>query len=406
MNQILFVDDDENILHGLRRRLRSMRPEWQMVFATSAAEALELSKSMQIDVIVSDMRMPGMDGATLLGTLQKTHPHATRIILSGFAEEEAVLRTVGPAHQYLAKPCEDSLLIETIENALDLRGLLSRPELRSLVASIDTLSSPPDTYLRLVKALEDPKISQEQITQIVSSDIALTAEVLKLTNSAYFAIAQKISSVSHAVRMIGTETLKALALFVGIFRGFDGPKSEADNLLRLCHRSQQIGVTAALIAEYEKLPRPICQAVPSTGMLSHVGSLILYANRNKEMTKVIARVEKDHIPIEQAEIEQFGAGHPEIGAYLLGLWGFPAPVVQAVAYHHRPMDTPHREMNVLTAIYVAQDLTRQVAANETGKKVESHIDMDYLAGIGKADQLDEWHKIARVVADKYKTLTQ
>src|SRR5690606_35645205 len=108
----------------------------------------------------------------------------------------------------------------------------------------------------------------------------------------------------------------------------------------------------------------------------------------------------------QAEAEQFGAGHPEIGAYLLGLWGFPAPVVQAVAYHHRPMPTPHREMNVLIAIYVAQDLTRQVAAEETGKKAESHIDMDYLASIGKADQLDEWRMIARVVSDKYKTLTQ
>lgn len=406
MNNILFVDDDENILNGLRRRLRGMRPDWHMVFATSAAAAIELANHEEFDVVVSDMRMPGMDGATLLSTLQKSHPHATRIILSGFAEEEAVLRTVGPAHQYLAKPCEDALLVETIENALDLRDLLARPELRSLVASIDTLSSPPDTYLRLVKALEDPKISQEQISQIVSSDIALTAEVLKLTNSAYFAIAQKISSVSHAVRMIGTETLKALALFVGVFRGFDGPASEADKLLRLCHRSQQIGVTAALIAEYEKLPRAICQVVPSTGMLSHIGSLILYANRNAEMAEVIDRVEQEHIPIEQAEAEKFGAGHPEIGAYLLGLWGFPAPVVQAVAYHHRPMATPHREMNILTAIYAAQDLTRQVAAEEAGKEAESHIDMDYLKTIGKAQQLDEWHKIARVVAEKYKTLTQ
>lgn len=210
MNNILFVDDDENILNGLRRRLRGMRPDWHMVFATSAAAAIELASHEEFDVVVSDMRMPGMDGATLLSTLQKSHPHATRIILSGFAEEEAVLRTVGPAHQYLAKPCEDLVLIETIENALDLRSLLTRPELRSLVASIDTLSSPPDTYLRLVKALEDPRISQDQITRIVSSDIALTAEVLKLTNSAYFAIAQKISSVSHAVRMIGTETLKAI----------------------------------------------------------------------------------------------------------------------------------------------------------------------------------------------------
>lgn len=405
MHHILFVDDDTNILSGLRRQLRSARPKWNLHFATSGADALALATDMNFDVIVSDIQMPGMDGITLLETLQETHPDAVRIILTGHADNASYLRTIGPAHQFLSKPCDNQTLIDSIENALGLRQLLQSPELRTLVADSKSLASPPDTYIRLENAFSDPNYNLDSISKIVESDIALTTEVLKLTNSSYFAVTQNVASVAHAVRMLGMETLKALALFVGLYRGFDGPPRQAANLKRLCHRSQQIGVTAALIAEYEKLPRDICHAVPCIGMLSHIGTLILYANRPDEMDAVTKRVETEGISIDQAETDQFGAGHAEIGAYLLGLWGFPAPVIQAVAYHHRPMDLPHKDMNALTAIYVAQHLTREIADRENSQDVESQIDMAYLSLIGKDDRIEEWTNIARIVSLKYSELT-
>lgn len=405
MHHILFVDDDANILSGLRRRLRGLRPEWDLHFAANGAEAIELANNHSFDVIVSDIQMPEMDGVTLLETLQETHPDAVRIILTGHADNASYLRTIGPAHQFLSKPCENDVLIGSIENALGLRQLLQSPELRSLVADSKSLASPPDTYMRLEDAFSDPNYSLDSISQIVESDIALTTEVLKLTNSSYFAVTQNVSSVAHAVRMLGMETLKALALFVGLYRGFEGPASQAANLKRLCHRSQQIGVTAALIAEFEHLPREICQAVPSIGMLSHIGTLILYTNKPDEMEAVTKRVEQEGISIIEAETEQFGAAHPEIGAYLLGLWGFAAPIIQAVAYHHRPMDLPHREMSALTTIYIAQHLARELGEHDNGKTVESHIDMEYLSALGKDHKLEEWTNIARIVATRYHELT-
>ncbi|MFV1851422.1 MAG: HDOD domain-containing protein [Thalassospira sp.] len=405
MHHILFVDDDANILSGLRRRLRGLRPEWDLHFAANGAEAIELANNHSLDVIVSDIQMPEMDGVTLLETLQETHPDAVRIILTGHADNASYLRTIGPAHQFLSKPCENDVLIGSIENALGLRQLLQSPELRSLVANSKSLASPPDTYMRLEDAFSDPNYSLDSISQIVESDIALTTEVLKLTNSSYFAVTQNVSSVAHAVRMLGMETLKALALFVGLYRGFEGPPSQAASLKRLCHRSQQIGVTAALIAEFEHLPREICQAVPSIGMLSHIGTLILYTNKPDEMEAVTKRVEQEGISIIEAETEQFGAAHPEIGAYLLGLWGFAAPIIQAVAYHHRPMDLPHREMSALTTIYIAQHLARELGEYDNGKTVESHIDMEYLSALGKDHKLEEWTNIARIVATRYHELT-
>ncbi|WP_417835714.1 response regulator [Thalassospira tepidiphila] len=405
MSVILFVDDDKNILDGLRRRLRSVRSGWELHFAHDAESALAKAAEMEPDVVVSDMRMPGTDGAELLTMMQEKHPHSARIILSGFAEEEAILRTVGPAHQYLAKPCDDQMLVETIENALDLRNLLTNPDLRALVGGIDALASPPTTYTNLVKALENPLVGNEQLTAIVESDIALTAEILKLTNSAYFAVSQKITSVSQAIRMIGVDTLKALALFIGLFRSFDGPKPAVTRMMQLCKRSQQLGVVATLIAEQEKLPKEVISVMAAVGMLSHTGSLILYAYRANEMAEVIKRVETEDIPINVAERDQFGAAHPEIGAYLLGLWGFPSAMVQTVAYHHRPQDTRHTEMNALSAIYIAQHLAREVAIeSRTGKAPESRIDLEYLERLGKADRLPVWREIARVVEEKYREM--
>ncbi|OSQ40713.1 response regulator [Thalassospira mesophila] len=406
MNQVLFVDDEENILNGLRRRLHAKRPGWKTHFALSGKMALEMCAQNSIDVVVSDMRMPGMDGSTLLEKIRISHPEATRIILSGFAEDEAILRTVGPAHQYLAKPCDEGLLIETIEHALELKGMLQRPGLRALISGIDALASPPDTYMRLVKTLEDPMAGNDRITSIVSADIALTAEVLKLTNSAYFAITQKISSVSHAVRMIGMDTLKSLALFVGLFQGFKGPGHITRRLNLLCHRSQQIGVTAALIAEAEGLGKQMSMMVPSAGMLSHIGSLVLLMNRTQEMEQVMAHVERDNVSIITAEEEVFGAAHPEIGAYLLGLWGFPGPVVQAVAFHHRPADVPERTMTPLSALYFAQMLCRDINNPTQASQYPDQIDMAYLEAIGKTGRLETWREIATKVNNQYKTLTR
>ena len=241
MNDILFVDDDMNILSGLRRRARGRHPEWNISFATSGAEALSLCDQKTFDVVVSDMRMPGMDGAELLHQLQENSPDTARIILSGYSEDEAILRTVGPAQRYLAKPCDDEVLFEAIAQMFKMRTLLLKPDIRSIIGGIDALASPPDTYTRLVNALEDPKAGNDKVTAIVSSDIALTAEILKVTNSAYFALPSKITSISHAVRMIGTDTLKSLAIFVGLFKSFDGPPVVTRRIKTLCERSQQIG---------------------------------------------------------------------------------------------------------------------------------------------------------------------
>ncbi len=393
-SRILFVDDEVEVLRGLRRMFRGMRDEWVMTFAESGKEALELLENTPADVVVSDMRMPGMDGAQLLDAVRKRHPGAARIILSGYANEESVLRTIGPAHQYLAKPCDSETLTRTITGSLELRGLLKSEKLRRLVSSLDTLPIPPKIYFGLLEELNSPTASVNSVAGIFSRDVGMTAQILKLTNTAFFALPIKVTTARDAVQLLGFDTIRALVLMTGFFSQFKGDANAASVLERLSRRSFAIGVLAKAIAGKEGLGKPVADQACCAGALSHVGTLLLIANLPSKFKQAVAMVEDEGIGIIEAERLVFGANHAEFGAYMLGLWGFADPIIEAVAYHHQPGLCSGREAGTLTVLHAAQDLIRYRGdGNEIEEMPGVTLDLEYLSEVGLADRLPEWLKI-------------
>src|SRR3979411_3026664 len=124
MIRIVFVDDEVDVLQAMGRTLREMRHEWSMEFASSGGAALDELAKTPADVLVSDMRMPGMDGWELLAEVRKLYPQTVRLVLSGHADARSIMRAVGTAHQYLAKPCESGALKAAISQTHMLRALL------------------------------------------------------------------------------------------------------------------------------------------------------------------------------------------------------------------------------------------------------------------------------------------
>ena len=181
--QLLFVDDESKILDGLRRMLRPMRDEWDMSFAESGKEALELMEKEHFDVIVSDMRMPGMDGAELLEKVRKGHPDVVRIVLSGHSEMEAVVKTLGSVHQYLSKPCEASKLKEVISRALLLRNILANDQLMKTITRMTSMPSLPQLYVNLNKELKCTEVNMNRVSKIIENDVGMTAKILQLISS-------------------------------------------------------------------------------------------------------------------------------------------------------------------------------------------------------------------------------
>src|SRR3972149_9633005 len=161
--RILFVDDQPNVLDGLRRTLRSHRDTGEMEFAEGGQEALSLLKQRPFDVVVSDMRMPGIDGNQLLNTVKQEYPDSVRIVLSGQSDRGAIMRSVGPAHQYLAQPCDTETLKSTITRACALRDKLAQPALTRVISRITTLPSAPATYAQLLDELNSPDASVKRV---------------------------------------------------------------------------------------------------------------------------------------------------------------------------------------------------------------------------------------------------
>ena len=143
---ILFVDDDEWTLNLLRKTTRDMRRLWAMEFAQSGEEALDILAGFPCDVVVTDMQMPGMNGAELLDIVEKTYPEIIRIVLSGNYDQSSVFRLVRGEHQFLAKPCDLGLLIGTINASLKMRDMMAGDRVREKAGDlVDALNNLTDT---------------------------------------------------------------------------------------------------------------------------------------------------------------------------------------------------------------------------------------------------------------------
>lgn len=377
-HRILFVDDEPHVLQGTRRMLRSQRHVWGMAFATSGEEALTLFRENPFHVVVSDMRMPGMDGATLLETIQREAPETIRIILSGFSEQEAILRTVGPAHQYLAKPTAAEDLVAAISRSLTLRSYLANSNAEAILSQLKTLPSPPELYQSLVSAMKSFDGDGDEIVNIISRDPALAAQTLKLTNSAFYGLPEQTSSLHRAVQVLGFETLRALALKSDLFKAWEGVPSVTEKLNRLAHRSHLLGQVAAQIAKLEGLPPEMVDSALTAGLVSHVGTLSFMVGAPEQFAEVGQNVDDTLTELVDAEVAAFGCDHAQMGAYFLGLWAFMDGVVEAVAYHHHPRDHAAPPAPLTAIVHAAQALCKSGGAEPEANE----LDKDYIEASG------------------------
>lgn len=393
MKHILFVDDESNILDGIRRSLYADRDRWDMQFVVGGAAALEACEASNFDIVISDMRMPGMDGATLLKHIRDRFPNTARIILSGFSDAALSTQAVAVAHRFLAKPCNASELHLAIERVCAMQELLSSPEIRKIVGAVSQLPSLSSTYTDLTRAVKDPKISIRQVTEIIERDIAMSAKVLQLANSAFFGLSRKVTSLPSAVSFLGIETIKNLALTSEVFRVFVPDKRVPQSV---CDSIQQHAMRTAAIAGALPVERGTRDVSVVAALLHDIGSLFLASAMPNQFCQVLARVRESGCKSFEAEMELLGTSHAEIGAYLLGLWGIPHLAVEAIAHHHHPTRIPHSAFDCTTAVYVADLLAGELEDHPEGYNGLELAERDRacLETLGVLDQLPEFRELA------------
>ncbi|MBI3474859.1 MAG: HDOD domain-containing protein [Acidobacteria bacterium] len=393
MKRILFVDDESKVLDGLRRMMYAERNRWQTEFALGGEAALLACEAQPFDVVVSDMRMPGMDGATLLGHFQARYPSTARIILSGYSEASLAVRAGHVAHRFLAKPCTAADLCSMIERVCTLQDVLCTPEIRNVIGTIGELPSLSITYQSLTRAVNDPNSSINAVAQILAQDIAMAAKVLQLVNSAFFGLAQRVTTLQSAAVHLGMQTIKNLALASETFRVFVPDKRIPPSVVESIQQHAQL--TAAIAATLP-VAREIRDVTILSALLHDIGRLVLASKMPAEFVASEAKDIRDGHGIVEAEEKLLGTSHAEVGAYLLGLWGIPDLAVEAIAHHHRPTRIPHSGLDASAALYVADLLAHELTAHPndaTGAEL-SEFSRNCLQTLGVFPQYEELRSLA------------
>jgi HD-like signal output (HDOD) protein len=392
--KILFVDDEANVLEGLKRMLRGMRAEWSVAFASGGIEALILLKREPFDVVVTDMRMPDLDGAELLSTVRQLFPHISRIILTGDCGREALLRLIPVAHRHLTKPCDPTLLKDTLQRVCSLKDLLAQDRLQHLVSRLQTIPSLPAIYHEVIQELGSAEPSLHKIGQLVSRDMGMAARIIQVVNSALFGVRTKVVNPTQAVILLGTEMTKMMIVATNIFSQFSERDLEPFSLHAIWEHSLGMSMLARRIAQAERADDFVVDCATLAGLLQNVGVLMLAGNEPATYKKVLARQAAEGISLAVAERNEFGVSHGELGAHLLALWGFPDPVIEAVAWHHQPAGCPGSTFHALTATHVAAYLASQ--RREAGQMNDMELDIGYLEKLGIAPRLEDWRALANL----------
>lgn len=399
MKRAIFVDDEPNLLRGLRRMLLSIRRDWDMTFVESPVEALEImSAQPAFDVVVTDLTMPEMSGIEFLNEVTKRYPQTVRFVLSGQTDTASLLSASSVTHQFLTKPCDPQVLHNLLARAFSLTESLHGSRIKRTLLEMGALPSMPVIHREIVSEMQSPSPSIARIGAVIEKDAGLTMKLLQIVNAEFVGTGRQILSVAEAVQLLGLENIKSLVLMVEVF----SPMQEQDlpegiSLDFLWHRSLTVGDYAMRIAEYETHSEPIAQESFTAALLHKVGMLILATKMTRDFVEVVSRVRSGDTTLSEAERDCFGATHGEIGGFLFDLWGLPDAIVKAVTYYDYPSALPEQLYSVgdenrftsLTAVHVANYFCadREGMGDILGG---AYLDSDYLNRLGLAERLARW----------------
>ena len=362
--KVLFVDDQTILLNAIERVVRRQARDWEVELAASGKEALARLETKPFDVIVSDMRMPGMDGVDLLEYVRDHYPNLIRIILSGFSQNDRTIESVRVAHQFFIKPFSTQDLIDALQLTHCLYKRIRNPGLQSLIASIDRLPTPKQVYFDIQTAINNPNTTVEEIAQIIVRDTGITGKILQVVNSAFFGQSQRIESIEQAIKVLGIESIRSLVLIAGIA---SDQKEILNGIISLDLYSQhciEVAMIAKKLACLLGKTREEQATLFTIGLLHDVGKLVLL----KKYVEVYHEQKWRESPYSAithiSQIEKVAVDHAIIGAALVALWGIPAKIVNAIAFHEYPQEVENDDQHFALILHIADKVSQYLHCGE------------------------------------------
>ena len=375
--RLLFVDDEQAVLDGLRSVLRAQRHEWEVAFALGGPAGLEAVRNSSFDVVITDMRMPILNGAELLKQVKALQPGAVRVVLSGQTDHETAVKTAITAHQFLSKPCDIELLRKVVRRACGLNELLASPALRALVGDVSSLPVAPRSYLAISEALADPQSTITDVARIVEREPVLCAKVLQVVNSAFFGLPRVVSSIVQATNYLGTLSLKNLTLAMEAVSAAQG-LSTITSTEFVAYQTNSL-LVGLLGRQWYAGDRRNADNAFAAGVMRDMGHLIL--TRPGRLADDSDR-----------------ASHPAVSAYLLGLWGLPHAIIEAVAFHECPHTLAHESLELADVVHLADRVAATLCPSPFLVEQEP-VDLQRLAAFGVSqERIAAWQEAAEPLA--------
>lgn len=387
---ILLVDEDILILKALKRSLRQLSDQWEITYAQNPHEALEKLELGSVDILITEVHLSTADGEHFLRSFLTKHPNAARIILTGYTAADAIFKFAGLAHQLLAKPWSDQTLIETIQRADLISRMLSDKKLKRTLNLIENFPSIPSVYLELSQKLRTGDPSLQEIGEIIIRDPSLVIKLLQIVNSPYYGLPMPVTDPQKAVALLGLDVVKGFVLTSGLFNQYEKKKIANLKIETLWQHSLKTANIVRQIAKNEHLDKEISEASFIASLLHDVGKIIVAANFPAEFQEICSRSEIESVPFWHIEQQVLGATHAQIGAYILGLWGLPLAVIQAVHEHHQPDLSEHTGIDQTALVHIANAIEK-TAVKESGQ-VPVDIDPAYIQDLHLKECIAKWQK--------------
>jgi HD-like signal output (HDOD) protein len=380
--RILFIDDEPALLDSLTRVMRPLKSEWDVQVESSPRAALDRLARETFDVVVTDMRLPVLDGLPVFSQVTERCKDSIRVMLSTPPENDA---PEGPRAQFFARAGEFENLKETIERISRMRDRMHDDNMRALIGEIDGLPAVPAVCHELNRTLAKGDFSMRDVASVVEKDPALVAKILQLVNSPFFGLGRKLTQVHDAVAYLGTSMLKNLVTSISLWRTLEGIRPAAIGQLQRVHtRCQQV---AGLSRRMMGKDRVRGEEAFVSGLLHDIGVTLLIAYLPERYDRIAAEMLNTKLSFHEVERSLYSVDHAEIGAHLLDAWGLPFPVLEAVAFHHSAPNLHHTRLEPADAVYIAQTL---LDARARDQEIDECIDTPYAQQLGIVDQLGEW----------------
>ena len=390
--RILFVDDKPDTFGALQAEMRAQGASWQVEYASGGEAALAALAQDPVDVVVAEAQMGAMDGVTLLTRVRDQHPTTIRMILS--ATTKPGLATI-VSHRLLSKPCNVDELSVLIRRSSALHERTGEVEAFRKSMATTALPSRPGVYMELNQVLSNPDWEPHQVSAVLERDVAMSAKVLQLANSALFGLTSTVTSVRDAVMYLGVDTIRSLALTAEAF-GKVAPRGSAEFSLDdfQAHAMLVARITASI------LPAGRTQQEAVTAALLHdIGKLVLVSDSDRRWAQLNEQACERNVPVHVVEAEVDGVTHAHIGAHLLSLWGLPDGIVEAVAHHHDPAEVDGLAFDGVAAVHIANGLANEMVPATEGAPPAAGLDLELLDRLGLRPRLDVWRQRARELAD-------